>query len=752
MLSSPPTPLRNAATERLLVVMGFVLVGGWIPLTFELTLLWSLAWAGVLALLLGLVLGWRRRWALRSRSVAAQATDTLALIGRHFPLVAWVVDGAGTVRSVHGGTDSQGGLRGEEILGWPVARLTAENPRLAGLVQRARSGYRSVGEARIQGVCYRHHLFPHPGDGDFFGFTCISEQLSGTQSQAASGQLWRVLFEQAGDAMMVLDHERKVIAANPGVTKITGHAANDLIGEHERLLVFRPQGEEQPRSPFEQLQRREVWEGEAMVRHKSGRLCEVRVVACVARDSLGQIVNYVVLFTDLSQSKRIEEELRHLATHDHLTDLPNRRLFLDRLDQGIRRARREQRQLVVLFVDIDAFKAINDTHGHHVGDAILREVARRLRLAVRQSDTVARLAGDEFTVLTEGPREEADALVAKIGACFETPFAVSEMTLHVSASVGAASYPRDGADIEELMQHADRSMYDAKASRDERGVLEHRPRRSSDREEGLYFPSELRLAIRRGQLGLVYQPQVDLESGRPVAVEALLRWQHHCRGNISPAEFMGLAEDAGITQSISDWTLTQVAKQLRSWQRWHLPIRQVAVNVAPSQIRDPEYPRTVADALARQGVATDAILLEVSEGDYLDEVDQVRQFFTRARALGLRLCIDQFGTVAARYDYISGLPVDAVKINQRALRDSGGRADPRLLQALVAVCRVAGKTVIAVGVERSAQEAELLAAGCALGQGFLYSRPLSAEELRTFRLPERLAPVAQANCAVAQAG
>lgn len=723
------TATHNGATGHWFVALCCVLLGGWVPLFFELTLAQSLAWAAAVVLIWGLSMQMLGRRAARRQAAVDQAEHALELIGSHFPLVVWAVDGAGVVRSIRGG-EAVAGFRARDWLEWPIDQLTAENPPLAGLVQRARSGHPGVGEALINGVRYRHHFFPGQRDGDFHGFTCLSEELSTPRSEAASGQLWRVLFEQSGDAMLVLDHDRKVIAANPGVARITGFATEEIIGRRDRLLVFKPPGVEHQPTLYDQLQRKDVWEGETMVRHKSGQLCEVRVVACVARDEAGKVANYVVMFADLSQTKKAQEELRHLATHDHLTELPNRRLFLDRLDHGIRRARREQRQLVVLFVDIDDFKTINDTYGHHAGDEILREVGRRLRVAVRQSDTVARLAGDEFTVLADGPNEEATALMAKIEACFLEPFVVGERTLPVSASIGVALYPRDGADIEDLMQHADRSMYEAKERRKTPPPDAPRPQRLYN--AGLFFPSELRLAIRRGQLNLVYQPQVELGSGQPVGVEALLRWNHHCRGSINPAEFMELAEEAGITETISDWTLGLVAKQLKAWQRWNMPIRQVAINVAPSQIRDPAYARQVADAMTQQGVAPGAILLEVSEQDYLNHPEACRSFFERARALGLKLCIDQFGA-AFQYDYIGELPVDAVKIHHKLLGDASGRTDPRLLQMLVALCRVSGKTVMAVGVERSAQEAELLAAGCVLGQGFLYSRPLSAEELRTFR-------------------
>ncbi|MFZ5654127.1 MAG: putative bifunctional diguanylate cyclase/phosphodiesterase [Pseudomonadota bacterium] len=740
-MASRTTEFRRGTTlERLFISLCFALGGLWVATQAVLPPP-AAAWVAGVAVLWVLALVWHGRRARRGISADAQAAASLALLGRYYPVAVWLVDGEGIVQTFFGDPAGKAGVSRQRFLHQSIEAVLAGNPELAELVRRARAGHRCAGEAEVDGVPYRHRLFPRSQDGDHFGFICISENLAAAREELTAARLWQALFAQAGDAVLVLDRQRTVIAANPAVGKITGYDPAEAIGRRDSLLLSRPPGANHFQAIVERLQRDDVWQGETLIRHKSGQLCEVRMTACAARDEGGRIANYVVMFTDLSQTKKTQEELRHLATHDNLTDLPNRRLFLDRLDQGLRRARRERRELVVLFVDLDDFKAINDTHGHHVGDEILCEAARRLRAAVRQSDTVARLAGDEFTVLAEGPREEADALAAKVAACFARPFAVADHRLQVTASVGVAVYPDDGADIEHLMQRADRSMYDAKARR-KRPLPDAEAAPAYD--EGLYFPSELRLAIRRGQLRLVYQPQIDLRSGQPVGVEALLRWEHHCRGSINPAEFMDLAEAAGITDSIGHWTLGQVARQLKAWRRWNLPTQRISINVAVSQIKDPRYPQVVADALAQQGVPAAAIALEVGEQAFLRNPGLCRIFFDRARQLGIGLCIDQFGAHTDRFDYIADLPVDAVKINPGQLAGPAeGRPELRFLRALVGLCRVAGKAVIAVGIERSAQEADLIAAGCELGQGFLYSRPLSAEELRTFRpAPPRPAELA----------
>lgn len=719
--------------QQLLITFFFVLVG--IAVIFGLNLGTSERLAGgvgTLAIWCAALL--MHRYLLKQRALAGeQAASAISPIGRHQALTVWQVDGSGQVNAVHACETADGGISRSLLLGSDIGALIARNPALAALVRRVRSGLPSVGEAEINGVLYRHRMIPLAQKGEHFGFTCVSENLSQVREEAETARLWNALLEHTSDAVVVLDSHRVVVATNLAFTTITGYGQEDAIGRRDNLLLSKPPGENYYQRVFDELQNQDSWHGETMLRHRSGHLCDVRLVVCKVKDSVGQTTNYIVTFADLSQTKKIHDELRHLATHDNLTDLPNRRLFLDRLDQGLRRARREQRQLTIFFIDLDEFKGINDDFGHHVGDEILRQAGRRLLGAVRDSDTVARLAGDEFTVIADSPHEEAAAIQGKITACFAAPFDVGDRMIKVLASVGDATYPDDGEDIEGLMQCADQSMYEAKAQR--KGGAAGTPKKFQPYSEGLYFPSELRLAIRRDQLKLVYQPQIDLHNGGLMGVEALLRWDHHCRGSINPADFIGLAEDAGITDTIGAWTLEQVAKQLKAWRRWRMPIQQVAINIAISQIKDPRYPQTVVDVMARHGIPADAIMLEVDEEIYLRSPGLCRIFFDRARQLGLRLCIDQFGVHAGEYAYIGNIAVDAVKINQRLLSNQiASRNDPRFITALVALCKVAGKAVIAVGVESSAAESELILAGCEMAQGFLYSRPLSAESMRTFRI------------------
>jgi diguanylate cyclase (GGDEF)-like protein len=728
----PDSP-RSATAQRLLITIFFVLVGIAVIFGLELGVSGRLM-GGVVILAIWCAALLVHRSLLRQRALAGSpTTDALSIIAQDQALTVWQVDGGGQVNAVYGRETASEGISRDLLLDRDIDAVTANNPQLAALVQRARSGLPTVGEADINGISYRHRMTPQSLEGEHGGFTCISEDLSQGRSDAAPARLWNALQEHSSDAVLVLDRQRVVVAVNAAFTTITGYSQKDAIGQRDNLLLSKPPGENYYQRVFDQLDGVDSWHGETMLRHRSGNLFDVRLVVCKVKDNAGQTANYIVTFADLSQTKKIHDELRHLATHDNLTDLPNRRLFLDRLDQGLRRARREQRQLTIFFIDLDDFKGINDDYGHHVGDEILRQAGSRLLGAVRDSDTVARLAGDEFTVIADSPHEEAAAIQAKISACLSELFHVGDRAIKVRASVGAATYPDDGESIESLMQRADQSMYETKAA--SKGREAATPDKSTPYTEGLYFPSELRLAIRRDQLKIVYQPQIDLQNGGLMGVEALLRWDHHCRGSINPADFIGLAEDAGITDTIGAWTLEQVAKQFKAWRRWRMPVRQVAINIAISQIKDPRYPQTVVDVMTKHGIPVAAMMLEVDEEIYLRSPGLCRIFFERARQLGLRLCIDQFGVHAGEYGYIGKVPVDAVKINQRLLSNQiPARNDPRFIPALVALCKVAGKAVTAVGVESSTAESELILAGCEMAQGFLYSRPLSADAMRTFRI------------------
>lgn len=414
--------------------------------------------------------------------------------------------------------------------------------------------------------------------------------------------------------------------------------------------------------------------------------------------------------------------------------MPNRRLFLDRLDQSLNRVKRNNSRLAVLFLDTDNFKLINDAYGHDIGDAVLKEIAVRMQAAVRESDTVARLAGDEFTVIADNIRDhdEAIAVARKIMSCFEEPFELQDQQLNVSSSVGIAIYPEDGDEVVSLMKSADQAMYRAKAEGRNGfySISDERPQQIS---QGPYYPSELRLAVKRGQMQVVYQPQVSLSDGHLVGCESFLRWEHHCRGNIRPSDFMAVSEEAGITENLGSWTLDTVALQMSHWLELGVPVDYVAVNVAMSQIKSTNFVALACETLLRHKLPVSSLMLEIAEDDYLRNRGVCNVFFAQLKKAGIRSCIDQFGSHTSDYAYIKDIPVDAVKINQTALiKAYSGKNDGNFFRALVALCKILGKKVIAVSVERSVQENQVREIGCDTAQGYLYGKPMAASEVQKF--------------------
>jgi diguanylate cyclase (GGDEF)-like protein len=471
------------------------------------------------------------------------------------------------------------------------------------------------------------------------------------------------------------------------------------------------------------------WTGEVALRRQSGEQFAANVSLSVIRGSNGALTHYAVFFSDLSYMKRSHEELRYLATHDNLTDLPNRRLFLDRLEQGIQRAKRSHRQLAVFYIDLDNFKLINDSLGHHFGDELLQGIARRLLKVVRQSDTVARLAGDEFTVVAENINDlvEVRSIAEKILSCFEKSFEFQDQQLEATASVGVAVYPDDGTDLVTLMKQADAAMYKAKAA-GRNGYYSLHDGESSRVSGRLFYPSELRLALKRNQMSLVYQPLFDIKQRRVVGCESLLRWNHHARGLIKPADFMLISEEAGITGELGAWTLSEVCRQLRSWHLQGLDVGYVSINIEISQIEDPAYPELILDTLGQHKLDASCLMFEISEALVLANLTRVTQFVRTLSQMGIRFCVDGFGSSGKNSNYLKELPVEALKLDHRLLmRVNGTRQHIDLIQALTGIGDILDKTVIAVGVERVRQEEVLAEIGCHFAQGYLYGKPMSAD-------------------------
>lgn len=566
----------------------------------------------------------------------------------------------------------------------------------------------------------------------------FASRLSGANrrlelSGRASAQLAAIVVA-ADDAILRTDLDGRIVTWNNGAQHLYGYSEDEAIGRSMADLVAADRGPE-----VAQLLAN-VSRGEAVERHETvhmasdGHAIDTMVTVSPIRDARGEVTACSVIVRDISQRKRLEEELTHQALHDSLTGLPNRVLFLDRLAHGLAAAEREDRELrrqdrlAVLFLDVDDFKVVNDSLGHRVGDELLKSIAERLSRAIRPGDTAARLGGDEFTVLLE---EIADIHVAEASARrilrhLERPFDVQGHRVVVTVSIGI-SMSGDGAEPSEILRRADLAMYDAKA----KGKARHAVFNISMNERAwrrLELETELRLAIAKDQLQVHYQPIFNLDSGDLHSLEALIRWEHSKYGWIEPAEFIPLAEQTGLIVPIGEFVLESACRQLAAWGKGR-PKLVVSVNVSPRQLQEPEFIDVVKRVLHAHGIEPGNLQLEITEG-LLQEDEACIQAVATLQAMGVHVALDDFGTGYSSLASIRRLPIDSLKIDQSFVAGViGEHADAALVSAAISFAKAVGLQLTAEGIETAQQLDALRELGCELGQGFFLARPLAPEDV-----------------------
>lgn len=528
----------------------------------------------------------------------------------------------------------------------------------------------------------------------------------------------------------------RYLQVNPKFCEITGYSAEELT----RMNLFQlnlPEATAETRALRQEMLdgRSNGYRQEKQYLRKDGSRVWVSATSALVRRPNGEPHYTIGIFEDISARKEQERKLIELAQFDQLTGLPNRNLLQDRLRLAFARSRRTQESMLVMYLDIDRFKLINDTLGHASGDQILREVAGRLRDALRATDTVARLGGDEFTVLAEGiTSDEAAAAVAeKILTAFVAPFLVDGRELFVSTSIGLARYPSPGIhDIDTLLQKADIAMYHAKAHGRNNFQL-YAASMEAHMSGRLSMESQLRRALEREEFRLYFQPQMDATRQVVTGIEALLRWLNPQLGLVSPADFIPLAEDTGLIVPIGDWVLQEACRQIREWQAQGLPAIPVAVNLSARQFRQHDLVRRVAHALEANGLPPHSLTLEVTEGALIEDIQLSSRTLDELKGLGVQLAIDDFGIGYSSLNYIKHFPLDFLKIDSSFIRDvTTSPKDAAIVQSVITLSHSLKLEVVAEGVETEEQLAFLQAHGCDQVQGYLCSRPLPAVESETW--------------------
>lgn len=569
-------------------------------------------------------------------------------------------------------------------------------------------------------------------DGDVRVYYWVLRDVTRIREIQFESQISSMVFKETSEAVMITDITGEILAVNPAFSRITGYSAEETVGRRPTMLRSGMHDAGFYARFWKALLEKHFWQGEIYNRRKNGEIFSEWLTVNAAHDVNGQTIAYIAVFTDLSRILQAERRLSYLAHHDMLTGLPNRLLFNDRLEQSVAQARRNAGRFTLIFIDLDRFKPINDSLGHEVGDIVLREIAARLSMAVREVDTVARLGGDEFVIIApELASPEAIAVVSnKVIDVVSQPMQIDGNELFIGASLGCASYPEHGDDERLLLKHADAAMYVAKS----RGGNCHVVFDSFDDVAGevLHLETELRHALERGQLRLEYQPQIEASSGHVIGVEALLRWDHPKLGQVSPAQFIPVAERSGLILPIGQWVLQAACAQLTVWDRLGLPPLTMAVNLSPRQLRDPLLVESIRSALTHHGIAANRLEMEITESEIMQHLDVDRGKLLCLRELGVKIAIDDFGTGYSSLARLMNLPIDSLKIDRSFIseleREGCSRAEA-ITAAVLNMGMALGVQLVAEGVETDAQYSLLSDQGCQVIQGFLTGRPMRPEVL-----------------------
>lgn len=549
--------------------------------------------------------------------------------------------------------------------------------------------------------------------------------ISARKTAEEGMQIAATVYETSREGILVTDADNRIIAANPAFTRLTGYELDEVRGKDPAIFKSDRHDRAFYQEIWRSLRRQGHWVGEIWDRRKTGEEYVKQLSISVVKDAHGKVFRHVAIFSDITERKITEEMIWRQANYDDLTHLPNRAMFRDRLLQNAAKARRGGGRMALILIDLDRFKAVNDSLGHSVGDELLKAAGARIVASVRDVDTTARLGGDEFAVIVSDLRsvEDADRIAVTLVNELAQPFELDGETVFVSASVGIAIFPDDADSLEALFNCADQAMYAAKGEGRNRFSY-HTPELQEALRHRLRLSADLRAAVAGQQFMAYYQPIVDLADGRVVKAEALVRWRHPTRGIVSPAEFIPIAEENGLIVPIGDFVAQDAVARVAGWRAQGHPDFQVSINQSPVQLRHSRKGSDgLAQALAARGLAGNAVVIEITEGLLLNAEATVAENLRALRGAGVEVAIDDFGTGYSSLSYLQKFDVDFLKIDRSFVDDlKGSGAD--LCEAIVVMAHRLGVKVVAEGVEEAWQRDLLAAMGCDYAQGYLYSPPL----------------------------
>ncbi len=547
-------------------------------------------------------------------------------------------------------------------------------------------------------------------------------------------RLSATVFESTLEGILITDAKTNIISVNQALCSITGYCTEEFIGNTPNILKSERHNHVFFRQLWDILNKTGQWRGEIWNRRKNGEIFPTWVnISAVPSHSAVDTSHYVAVFTEITELKLSEERLNFLAHHDPLTGLPNRLLFHDRLEQAILQVQRNKCMIGIMFLDLDRFKIINDTLGHLVGDELLVAVAERLRRCAREIDTIARLGGDEFAVIITQIAQEEDVgqVAQKIIQTLSSVYSVGGYEVFITASIGITLYPGIDNDRDKLLENADVAMYQAKQygrnnyqfySTDMNAVAFER----------LMLETDLRRALERHEFVLYYQPQIDMQSGKVLGVEALMRWQHPELGLVSPLEFIPLLEETGLILPVGEWVIRTACRQTRDWLDAGFPPLTMAVNLSARQFRQPDLTEMIEQILHEFDIPPALLELELTESVMMDNMKRTVEILEKLKHLGIKIAIDDFGTGVSSLGYLKHFPIDTLKLSYDfVLNLPMDSADASIASAVISLARNMQLSSVAEGVENQEQMDFLRHQDCERIQGFLFSRPIPPDQMTT---------------------
>lgn len=582
---------------------------------------------------------------------------------------------------------------------------------------------------------------PDPG-----GMICYARDITERKRSEEKIRLSSKFLEETNEAVVITDAKANIIEINRAFEQVTGYSRREAIGQNPRILKSGHHDRDFYQRMWQQLLSTGHWEGEIWSRRKNSEVHPKWLSISAVTDRRGRTTHYVGISNDLTAIKQTQEKLNDLAHFDQLTGLPNRLLFHERLQQAMGQAQRQQHQVALLMFDLDRFKEVNDTLGHSAGDFVLTEVAARLRQIMNDADSICRLGGDEFCLVLSRVENIDDVAQAaqKILGSFTAPFILAQgeelHELHLTPSIGIALFPDDAENAENLTKNADTAMYHTKKN----GGNNFHFFQASMFEtvlERMTLKNRLRQALEFGEFELYYQPKITAQGSLICGAEALIRWVQPERGPVSPAEFIPLAEETGLIIPLGEWVLHQACKQSRQWQQLGLPPLPIAVNLSAVQFKQPDLTAKIAEILQANELNPELLELEITESIIMENLAAATATLQQLQEMGFRLALDDFGTGYSSLGYLKSFPLNTLKIDRTFVQDISIHEDDRaVVLTIITLAHSLKMEVVAEGVETVEQADFLREKGCDTFQGYLFSRPLPADEFTKFLQAGRIAP------------